>query len=1354
MTTNSRNEIPESLLDTTNESFARNRPTTGDIAPGDFFDDPNYLRNLPHNVKALVCAVQHAGDSPDRPGLCHIQSEMALARYKQNQSDTDFSMAFALEALSLRYVPESSPGRGKSNHHMGTLYQRKWEKDKQPTDLERAIRHYKLAVETAQETDETLREWACDVGVMYVERYGQGQNATDKENARWYFDKAIELTGKSPIRARHLSNKGDFLRQTVSGSDEEREAQLTESISIHDHAIEICDANPGRSSRPYLPYGMIHRNAAAAYNARFTLCKGEDDGNKAFILLRKATTFEAPGSLEWERFQNELFGLAQSKAELLGDPDADQKACDVWREAIEEYPDGLKPRIHLAESLQKIAEKTVDRDLAYGLLLEAIYVTEDRSRALAPGNRDYGSACFCCATTYHALYEASGESSNLDRAIEYAQKATNENNSVDLAARYRLCALALIERYERLGRLSDLMEGDTRAAKSLSNCRRDDTVSQACCLWVGGKVSQKWYDVAKNPELLHKACGTFQRACRLMPKGFPSRPLALNDLGNSYVNLFNHDALPDHLEKAVHSYNEALVQLETMNGGDQHRDIFMITAALGSVMVQRFLHWRADSDIESAVGYYRKSLSRINNEDPRYATRAANLNYALQLRFEVKGNMKDLAEAQQIAMAALEGPISLSDDLKIGLVTLLGDAYQSSHKATGQMADLQKAIETYDNIITLQGSTSSSRRGILFLNRATALATIAKATGNLSNFDTAERALQEAITVMPEGNPLYWTVMQRYANFIYERSNFFQGPTTSGYKYKALEAYERLARMSSHPVSDRIHAASLAAQIANDVLKDPERARDNILISLELLPEAVLLHENRLTQLKLVRKYQYIPSAVAALSLNAGDPPSTAVERLESGRAFIWDRIQGRPSELDTLQIERPELAWRFRTLQLRLFQKSTPLDSSNRDRATVFSPEDEKRLNSHGEATAYRQILEEIRQLPGFTSFLRTPKISADIQSYSIDAPIVFINASPYRSDALIVTSQNVKHVPLPDFGIEEVQKYALRLAVAFHYLGKGDEHQKALSEYLVIMKWLWKSAAKPVMDEIGWRTYQQNSEKPRIVWVSAGWISILPIHAAGDFESQISSNTTEPRCVHDIAVSSYTNSLKALAYIRQGASNRKRSQSHTSHQALVAAMAQTPGLGSEGDLNVAPELNAIENVLSPYFDVKILMQPDTPALKKAVSRETAIIHFACHSRADGDDPSRSAIMLQDWQKRPSPFSVRTLLNLDLKSCELVYLSACESGVNKDVMLRDEGIHVAGGFHIAGVSHVISTLWKVSDEISSELSGIFYANLKENGQDGLDLEEAPYALHAGVGALRRKGVHPMLWGAFIHSGP
>ncbi|OQE17873.1 hypothetical protein PENSTE_c019G02612 [Penicillium steckii] len=1350
-----RAEIPESTLNAANEAFSRDRPITQDLIPGDFFDDPNYLRTLPHNAKALICAVQHLGDHPDRPGLCHIQSEQAFARYIQFETEDELNMAFALEALSLRYVPESHPGRGKSNHHMGTLYQRRWKNGKNTTDLDKAIRYYALAIDFAQETDEILREWACDLAVVYMQRYKQAKQPADKEKASTFFDKAIELARESPVRARHLSNKGEFLYQFRKDDADKIECVLTDSIKIHDDAIEICDSNPGLSSPPHLPYGMIHRNAALAYQARYAINNQVEDGVRAITLINKALTFQTVHDQHWEGFTRELAELEELHAKIQGHSEPSQKACDVWRDAMKAFSDAIEPKIGLVKCLEAKAEKLVDSSSAMPLLQEAKDVLDNLNDQLPSGHRDSGLVSSCCASLYQSLYDVSGDSSHIDKAIDFAQKSTQDQTSTDLSARYRLLSIALMDRYDKNSGIQDLIAATGAATTAFAKCRQGDNIEQASSAWVVAKTSRKFYDFMPNPELLQKTCMAFKMTAELMPKDYTYRPLALNDLGHAYSQLFVHDALPEHLENAIKSYEEALAQLGSEDDGERSRDFFMISAALGGVMVQRFLHWRSEADIESAVKYFKKSMSPIDNQTRRFGMRAANLIYALQLRFEAKRDVNDLKESQKIALAALEGPVDLGDNLRANLGTSIADTYQLSFKITSQLADLENSIRHYDKAIASIGTAGPSYRGILLVNKAMAQYTLAEKTGKESDFQATEVSLQQAYGVVTESNPLYWTVVQKQAQLRYNNYKRRLGPESIEDASKALENYERYSRNTALPVSDRIPVASIAAQIANDVMHDPIRARNNILICLELLPEAISMHENRLTQLKFVRQYQYVPGSAAALSLFAGDHPSTAIQRLESGRAFIWDRIQGQPTELDTLELQQPDLIKRFRTLQQRVLQKSNSPDTSSGDRLAFVSASDEKRLKSHSEADAYRQTLEEIRSLPGFGSFLRTSEAPTDLQLYAKDAPIVFINASSYRSDAVILTSNGIDSISLPGFNVRDVKSYTLRFAVALYSLGKEEDRAQALCDYKTIMKWLWEVAAKPIMESIDWKNYQKSaSEKPRIIWVSAGWISALPIHAAGDFEEGTSSENEEPRCVHDIAVSSYTNSLKALSYIRKGSVDRKSSPSRSNPQVLVAAMAQTPGLGSAGNLNVHSEIDSIQKALAANFDVKVLMQPDTPSVKSTISQDTAILHFACHARADDKDPSRSAIMLQDWQAKSPPLSVRTLLNLDLKSCELVYLSACESGASKDILLRDEGIHIAGGFHIAGVSHVISTLWKVSDDISSELSGIFYTNLQREGQDCPDLDRAPFALHNAISVMRQKGVHPMLWGAFIHSGP
>jgi hypothetical protein len=309
---------------------------------------------------------------------------------------------------------------------------------------------------------------------------------------------------------------------------------------------------------------------------------------------------------------------------------------------------------------------------------------------------------------------------------------------------------------------------------------------------------------------------------------------------------------------------------------------------------------------------------------------------------------------------------------------------------------------------------------------------------------------------------------------------------------------------------------------------------------------------------------------------------------------------------------------------------------------------------------------------------------------------------------------------LPLPLFTMDNVKVNSANFLGALDKQSSGNAEMVAVghAEYKTVMKWLWYSAAKPILENIDFLNYRHGpAGKPRVIWVSTGWISVLPIRAAGDFGAP--GEEGKPSCVHDVVVSSYTTSLKALNFVRQSKVRLKlKNLNAKPRHGLIVAMAATPGMGPDKDLDVELEIGTFDEQLKPYMNIEKLRQPDSQYVKDQL-KACGIAHFACHALADWKDPSKSAILLQDCYRDnrfrdPQPFCVRTLLKLDVQECQLVYLSACETGANRDLGLRDEGIHIAGGFHMAGVPHVISTLWRVADTTSGQLSGLFLREFKQ----------------------------------------
>jgi CHAT domain-containing protein len=119
----------------------------------------------------------------------------------------------------------------------------------------------------------------------------------------------------------------------------------------------------------------------------------------------------------------------------------------------------------------------------------------------------------------------------------------------------------------------------------------------------------------------------------------------------------------------------------------------------------------------------------------------------------------------------------------------------------------------------------------------------------------------------------------------------------------------------------------------------------------------------------------------------------------------------------------------------------------------------------------------------------------------------------------------------------------------------------------------------------------------------------------------------------------------------------------------------------------------------------------------------------------------------------------------LDLSSCELAVLSACETAVG---VVTGEGIRgLQKAFHQAGARGVVASLWKVPDGATRELMICFYRNVWAHNLPKLEaLRQAQLALltqdaagrPVGKGLLLRparavRRVPPWVWAAWTFSG-
>ncbi len=145
---------------------------------------------------------------------------------------------------------------------------------------------------------------------------------------------------------------------------------------------------------------------------------------------------------------------------------------------------------------------------------------------------------------------------------------------------------------------------------------------------------------------------------------------------------------------------------------------------------------------------------------------------------------------------------------------------------------------------------------------------------------------------------------------------------------------------------------------------------------------------------------------------------------------------------------------------------------------------------------------------------------------------------------------------------------------------------------------------------------------------------------------------------------------------------------------------------------------------------------------ISRLISQATGapIIHLATHGMSRLDAPNFSFLHLADGQ-----LNAIDAFSLDLKACELVTLSGCETGLALSGG-GDEQLGLGRAFLAAGATSLVMSLWPVEDNATTELMKLFYRYLLQGESKAQALCSAQRQLLQDTSFGH---THPFFWAAF-----
>lgn len=1284
-------------------------------------------------------------------------SNVFFQKFQQFGGIEDLNEAIRIAEKAEATAPPDHPIQSRVFNNLGNYYFSRFHRTGARIDLDKAIDMIERSITTTPLVYPHRPKMLGNLGTSLFDRFKRFGASQDLDRAiRASEDAVLATPPDHSIRGRLLINFGSYLFHRFNHSG--GLVDLAKAIRACEDAATATPSNHPLRAKVLKDLGsyLFHRFK------RFGIL---GDIDKAIRASEEAIAALPPDNLDRISELSNLGKYLSRRFQRLGTLDDLNRAIWATEQAIAASPPDHPSQADRLSALSEHWFNRFERMGVMGDITEAIRLREKAVAAIPLSNSDRNAGLSDLGMYFYRRFSQSGDIEDLEKAVQMCEEAIAATTAGHPSEATRLSDMGryLSDRFHRLGFFDDLDKAIRASKKALeatplSHLDRPGRLSS-----MSGYLSDRFERFGELGDL-EEAIRASREAVAATPPIHPNRPERFNNLSKYLSNRFNRFGSMEDLDNAIKAAKEAVAAAPPI-----HTQRSSILNNLGTYLSDRFSRVGDLEDLDEAIQTYRQAIGATVPSNPLRVRIISNLSSNYFKRFQRLGTLGDLEEAIQASEEAVAASPA-DHPLRARILSNLSGFRSNRFKRLGALDDLDIAIRVGEEAVAVALPGHPSR--ILMLSSlGSDFSDRFKRFGAPDDLDNAIRVSEEAVAATPPGHPSRADILNSASKRFhrrYQRSGapedraeaIRMGETAVAVTPKndpkraiilltlalvhdpphalnfSLQAWAchlspPRARIIAAHIAARFLAASYRWEEANSLLKD----------AFKILPLVSSQFLNRDDREHMPSEFSQFPAEAMSIALQAGEPASDCLGFLELGKRIIMGFAINYRSDLSDLQAENPEIFNKYNRLRIKINSPSTKKDDN-------FTDEDLRRRQTKAIHNV-EKTLDNIRRLPGFKQF-QLPPSSDDLIAMAAEGPIVFVNTTEIRSDAIIVTSSVIMSLPLPKLVFSEANDQMRRLtSLARGYRSTFTSRNIEMGKVLL---WLWEVVVEPVFEKLRFRAVD-DSDLPRVWWIGAGPLAVAPFHAAGDHSRGSTRNTLSQ------AISSYIPTIKALSYARQ-----KKLVLGPDPRLLLITMPTTPDtLATPG--NPTKKWKSLRCATKEASEITAAVEKNSSTLVARFDYPSATqvlerlplyhaIHFACHSVFDDKDPSKTHLLLLGGDLSKSRSLTLGEISKNIKNSQIAYLSACSTVENPSARLFDESIHIASAFQLAGFSHVLATLWESNDDSCREFATEFYRLLFDAKGGDKGHKAVSIAFHRAMKTLRN-GIleQPIKWAPFFHTG-